>query len=175
MPRAKAGAPSGSEEPPTSVATAHDLIHDLDDVALRHDLSDVGSVQAQYAIPDPRESPAQDPVLVASQLVDRGRFPERLIMLKHRLLRVRPPVEYITPDGAFRKGSLGRIMGVVPAGSCITVVEPMMPVLVFLPSYIVTDTPPPKAGTPVQFSGLVHMWAHVRAVKNDEDCLATAK
>ncbi len=88
-------------------------------------------------------------------------------------------VEYINPDGTFRKGSLGRITGVVPAGSCITVVEPMMPVLVFLPSYIEEQRlqppakPPPKPN--VQFTGLVHMWAHVRAVKDDEDCLATQK
>ena len=69
-------------------------------------------------------------------------------------------------------GSLGRVVGVVAAGSCITVLEPLVPVLVFLPSYVVANQAAPPAGSASsqQFIGLVHMWAHVRATKDDTDC-----
>lgn len=154
--------------------TAQDLINDAAEVMPRRDFRNVGLEEAQYALPDPRQTPVPIPVFHASQLEDTSQFPAHWIMLKHRLLRARPPVEYINPDGSFRKGSLGRIIGVVPAGSCVTVVEPLDPVLVFLPTYIIDGKPrPPGPDTSVQFSGLVHMWAHVRATKNDEDCLST--
>jgi hypothetical protein len=173
-PGAKPGAAHGSAQPSVTPETSKELIRYATDVTLRRKLANVGSVGAQYAIPDPRETPLHDPLFVAPRLVDPAQFPAKWIMLRHRLLRIRPPVEYINPDGTFRKGSLGRIIGVVPAGSCITVVEPLLPVLVFLPTYVVADKPAPKAGSdaPVEFAGLVHMWAHVRATKDDEDCLA---
>ncbi|MFY9781044.1 MAG: hypothetical protein WAJ85_11110 [Candidatus Baltobacteraceae bacterium] len=162
-----------SAKPAQSAGSPLDLVADVSSVMLRHDLSSVGSVTAQYAIPDFRQTPPAGPLFAAPELIDRSKFPATWLMLKPRLLRVRPPVEYINPDGSFKKGSLGRIVGVVPPGSCITVVEPLVPVLVFLPSYIVANKPAPAgANAPVEFAGLVHMWAHVRATKSDEDCLA---
>jgi len=154
---------------------ASSLAQELVDVMLRHHIANVGMATTQYAIPNPRETPFRSPLFVANRLVDQDQFPATWIMLRHRLLRSRPPVEYISPDGAFRKGSMGRIVGVVPAGSCITVVEPLLPILVFLPSYVVANRPAPGAGSrvPEEFTGLVHMWAHVRATKDNEDCLTT--
>ena len=41
---------------------------------------------------------------------------------------------------------------------------------VFLPAHVVADRRPTKSDPLV---GLVHFWAHVRATKGDENCLAT--
>ncbi len=172
-PRAEPGA-ARSAQAPVTPETARDLIRYATDVTLRRDLAGVAAIRSQYAIPDPRETPLHDPLFDAKQLIDPAQFPAKWIMLKPRLLRVRPPVEYISPDGMFRKGSLGRIDGVVPAGSCINVVEPLLPVLVFVPSYVAQATPSGVASSKngVEFAGLVHMWAHVRATKTDQDCLS---
>jgi hypothetical protein len=94
-------------------------------------------------------------------------------MLRHRLLRSRPPVEYIDPDGSFRRGSLGKILGAVPAGSCVSVQETFVPVLVFVPSSLIAPKPSVPAGGATALSGLVHMWAHVRGSSTSEDCLAS--
>ncbi len=64
--QAKPGASRDSAQPPTTGATARDLIQDVRDVAVRHDLADVGDVAAQYAIPDPRASPASDALFAAA-------------------------------------------------------------------------------------------------------------
>jgi hypothetical protein len=151
------------------------FISDISDVALKHDVADFGPMGAQYVIPDPRATQVRDLLFTAKELVDPSRFPQTWIMLKHRLLRDRPPVEYINPDGSFKKGSLGRIIGVVPAGSCVTIVEALAPVLVFVPAYAIAGQAAPKAGSraPVELGGLVHMWAHVKASKEDASCLET--
>lgn len=170
LPRAKQ-VTQGAAQSPVSPKTAKDLIEYVTEVTLHRNVSNVGAIMSQYAVPDPRQTPVADPLFSASRLVDATQFPATWIMLRHRLLRVRPPVEFISPDGTFRKGSLGRIVGVVPAGSCITVVEPVQPVLVFLPSNVVENVPPPGTSS-VPLEGLVHLWAHVRATKDDENCLA---
>lgn len=158
---------------PVTRAVATDFITDATNVTLKRDVNDVHTLLTQYAIPDPRATPVITPLFTASQLVDKSQFPKELVMLRARLLRERPPVEYINPDGSFNKGSLGRIVGTVPAGSCVTVVEPLLPVLVFLPAWVIDNQPPPnpKSKAPVRLGGLVHMWAHVRAAKSDENCL----
>lgn len=155
--------------------TAINFISDISDVSLKHNVADFGPMGAQYVIPDPRATQVHDLLFTAKELVDPSRFPQTWIMLKHRLLRDRPPVEYINPDGSFKKGSLGRIIGVAPAGSCVTVVEPLAPVLVFVPAYAIAGQAAPKAGSraPVELGGLVHMWAHVEASKEDASCLET--
>ena len=157
--------------------TAIDFITDMTNVSLRHDVTGYGMMAAQYAIPDPRATPLRNALFSASELVDASEFPAKWIMLKHRLLRDRPPVEYVNPDGSFRKGSLGRVIGVVPAGSCITVIEPLQPVLVFVPTFAIEGKPMPARGSkePIALGGLVHMWAHVRASKSDAECLKTVQ
>lgn len=164
---------SPSRNPPVTPQTAQHLIEEMTDVNLRRDVANVGQIVAQYAIPDPRATPVIDPLFAPSELVDPKQFPPNAspawIMLRSRLLRDRPPVEFISPDGTFSKGALGRIVGAVPAGSCIRVVEPLLPVLVFLPAHVVEDKKPTK---PDPLVGLVHFWAHVKGTKNSENCLA---
>jgi hypothetical protein len=177
-PKAKSPAQTGNVTDthlPVPATTAIDFIRDIADVSIKHDVSGYGNISAQYAIPDPRATPLQNPIFSAGTLIDPKQFPAKWIMLKHRLLRERPPVEYVNPDGSFRKGSLGRVIGVVPAGSCISVVEPLTPVLVFVPMYAIEGKPAPAAtsSASTELGGLVHMWAHVRASKDDAHCLAT--
>jgi hypothetical protein len=136
---------------------------------------------AQYAI-DPPTKPPPDPLFDTPQLVG-PLYPRTLVMVKHRLLRSRPPVQFISPDGEVRKGSLGKIIGVVPAGSCIRVREPMKAVVVFLSSDVATPkvkatvppkvkaNAPPKVKANAALTGLVHIWAHVHGSKKaEEDC-----
>jgi hypothetical protein len=185
-PRGAPGSPHGSGQPVLTRRVAADFLEEVTDVTLRHNATNIGAIAAQYAIADPRASPAPQPGFVAKDLIDRDAYPRNLIMLRHRLLRNRPPVQYINPDGSFHKGSLGRILGAVPAGSCITVVEPFEPVLVFLPTSVISPPPAPpaaskspapqpaaapKSGGTVALGGLVHMWAHVRPAP-DVECLA---
>ncbi|MGA8574204.1 MAG: hypothetical protein WB609_00760 [Candidatus Cybelea sp.] len=164
---------SRSINPPVTPETARHLIEYMTDVNLRRNVANVGQVVAQYAIPDPRATPVINPLFTPPELVDPKQFPPNAsptwIMLRSRLLRDRPPVEFISPDGTFRKGTLGRIVGTVPAGSCISVVEPLLPVLVFLPSHVVAGQKPTKSDPLV---GLVHFWVHIKATKDDENCLA---
>lgn len=165
---------SSSINPQVTPETAQRLIAYMTDVNLRRDVVNVGQVVTQYAIPDPRVTPVISPLFTPPELVDPKQFPPNTsptwIMLRARLVRDRPPVEFISPDGTFRKGTMGRIVGAVPAGSCIRVVEPLLPVLVFLPAHVVADQKPTKSEPLV---GLVHFWAHVQASKDDENCLAT--
>jgi hypothetical protein len=164
---------SPSINPPVTPDTAKHFIEYMIDVNLRRHVDHVGQVVAQYAIPDPRVTPVINPLFTPPELVDLKQFPPYTsptwIMLRSRLLRDRPPVEFISPDGRFFKGSLGRIVGAVPAGSCISVVEPLLPVLVFLPAHVVADQKPKKSDPLV---GLVHFWAHVKATKDHDNCLA---
>jgi hypothetical protein len=158
---------------PRGAPQPKNLIEYMTDVNLRRNVANVGQVVTQYAIPDPRVTPVINPPFTPPELVDPKRFPPNTlptwIMLRSRLLRERPPVEFMSADGTFRKGTLGRIVGAVPAGSCISVVEPLLPVLVFLPAHVVANRKPTKSDPLV---GLVHFWAHVQASKHDEDCLA---
>lgn len=85
-----------------------------------------------------------------------------LLLLKARLLRDRPPVEYANPDGTFFRGSLGRVTGVVPPGGCVQLVEPAQPVLVFVGSDVAKLANVPKR----KWVGLVHIWIHVRPSSN---------
>lgn len=171
------GSPRSAGQPVLTRRVAADFLEEVTDVTIRHNAANIGAIAAQYAIADPRASPAPRPGFVAKELIDPNTYPRNLIMLRHRLLRNRPPVQYINADGSFHKGSLGRILGAVAAGSCLTVVEPFEPVLVFLPTSVIS--PPataakpaaPQASGTVALGGLVHMWAHVRPAA-DVECLA---
>jgi hypothetical protein len=141
-PRTASGSPQGSAQPNLPRGVAADLVKEVIQVSLGHQTANIGEIRAQYAIADPRETPAPNPAFDKKQLMDQNTFPRNLIMLRHRLLRSRPPVQFINRDGTFSKGSLGKIVGAVPAGSCITVVEPFEAVLVFLKKSVIS--PPPK-------------------------------
>ena len=180
--RTAPGSSRGSAQPVLTPQLASDFLKEMVDVTLDRHVGNVDRVTAQYAIADPREVPPVDPRFIAGKLVSPDTYPKQLIMLRHRLLRNRPPVQYINPDGKFRKGSLGKILGAVPAGACITVQEPLLPVLVFVPTDVVS--PPaakpssqapaaPAADGSQSLSGLVHMWAHVKGSSAAENCLLT--
>lgn len=158
---------------PLGIKTATDFLEALDEVNDRLDVDRARDVLAQYAIPasglaavhlDPAASapPVRKtslPLFRASTLVATDGGPTELVMLKPRLLRNRPPVEFVNPDGTFHKGSLGTITGVVSAASCVKVVEPMRPVLVFVTGEMSKHVP---GASTSQWTGLIHMWAHVR-------------
>ena len=174
-PRSAAGSPAGAQ-PLLSRQVASDFLNEMMDVSERRNAANVGPILAQYAIADTRQNIPASLQFSAVELVSAKMQPMALVMLRHRLLRSRPPVEYINPDGKFRKGSLGKILGAVPAGACVTVEEPFLPVLVFVPSWVVAPKPSPPAhpaSGPEPLSGLVHMWAHVRGSSAGEDCLST--
>ena len=164
--------PAGAAQPAVTPQTARGFVSDVTAVTIKRDFSRLGPIVAQYAIYDPRHKPPHDPLFDKRRLNDPKRYPDTWIMLKHRLLRGRPPVQYINPDGNFRKGSLGNIIGVVPAGSCIVVSEPLEAALVFLEWRHLSRKEPKKP--PEQLTGLVHMWAHVHGSKQGaQACLAS--
>ena len=168
-PRASAHAAGGV--PPVSRALAADFLEEMVDVTIRRDPAHIEPILSQYAIPDPRGAQPMRLRFDPREVVASKQFPLALVMLRSRLLRSRPPVQYINPDGKFRKGTLGAILGAVAAGACVTVVEPFVPVLVFVPTDVATGVPGPK-GAPQRLSGLVHMWAHVKGSNEGESCLA---
>lgn len=164
--------PKGSATAPVSPKVASDFLNELTDVNVRHATANVAQVVAQYAIEDPRQTHFASLQFRAAALVDIKTMPTSLVMLRSRLLRSREPVEFINPDGTFRKGKLGEIVGAVGAGSCVTLVEPFAPVLVFVPKWVLAGASPPPGSQPETLTGLVHMWAHVRGSKASDQCLA---
>lgn len=166
--------PRGATGPPPRIPrqVASQFLDEMTDVTIRRNAANIGPVLAQYAIADARHDFHGSLEFVGRDLIGTNMQPTALVMLRHRLLRSRPPVAYIDPDGTFHKGSLGKILGAVPAGACVTVEEPFLPVLVFVPSSLVGPNPsaPPKGSTAL--SGLVHMWAHVRGSTAGDNCLA---
>ncbi len=169
--------------------TAQTFVSEMTEVTLRQKMMKyVGEITAQYyAITDTRKKPSHDPLFVAPQRVG-GDYPRTLVMIKHRLLRSRPPVQYINPDTEVRKGSLGKIIGVVPAGSCIVEREPMQAVLVFPPfgappkvnanastKAKATQKTSPKVKTKAPLTGFVHLWAHVHGSKKAEEACPDVK
>ncbi len=172
-PRSAPGSLRGSP-PVVTRQVASDLLEEMTDVTDRRNAANIGPIRAQYAIADTGAGARRNLEFVAGELIG-PKMPTALIMLRHRLLRSRPPVEFINPDGTFSKGSLGKILGAVSAGSCVAVQEPFLPVLVFVPSWVASWKPgqpahPPKG--PQTFTGLVHMWAHVHGSSAGEDCLS---
>ena len=154
--------------------TARNFIRKMTAASINRDFSGRGQIVAQYAIADPRHKPPHDPLFDKAQLNDPKQYPDTWIMLKPRLLRSRPPVQYINPDGNFKKGSLGSILGVVPAGSCIVVSEPLEAALVILESKYTDPIAAKKKKPANHLTGRVHMWAHVHGSKQDaEACLAS--
>ncbi|MEA2786962.1 MAG: hypothetical protein QOF71_3066 [Candidatus Eremiobacteraeota bacterium] len=99
------------------------------------------------------------PLLRATDLIDENVLPAKLVMLKPRLLRNRAPLEFVNPDGSFHKGSLGKIVGALPAGTCIDVVDPLHPVLVFVTGPMAAHV---AGAATSEWTGLIHMWAHVK-------------
>ncbi len=170
-PRSLRGSPSISQ-PRVPPRVAAQFLNEMTDVAIRRNAANIGPVLAQYAIADSRRDFHGSLEFIARNLIATNTEPTAIVMLRHRLLRSRPPVVYIDPDGTFRRGTLGKILGAVPAGSCVTVLEPFLPVLVFVPSSLVAPKPRPPAKDATALSGLVHMWAHVRGSNVSEDCLS---
>jgi hypothetical protein len=161
---------AGVEQAPAqlSTGTALSFLDALEQVSLRRDLGRARNSLSQYAIEVPKAHAAATPAAGAEQtpvlfgpktLMEAADLPASLLMLKPRLLRSRPPVEFVNPDGTFHKGSLGRIIGAVRAGTCVSVVEPLQPTLVFVTSPLSDHIPGAKRH---DWIGLVHMWAHVQ-------------
>ncbi len=167
-----------TEKPQTSIGkrTAESFLGAINEVNRDRSMRRAGVLIAQYAIEPPAAqapaavpSPAASgnapavlqplPLLRTTDLIDESALPAKLVMLKPRLLRNRAPLEFVNPDGSFHKGSLGKIVGALPAGTCIDVVDPLHPVLVFV-------TKPMSAhiagAVDSEWTGLIHMWAHVK-------------
>lgn len=121
----------------------------------------------QYAVSLPSEVPEGDHK-GAVNLFTSGKalppstaYPLNLVMLRPRLLRDRPPVQFVNVDGSFRKGSLGNITGAVAAGSCVSVIEPIHSIEVFITTSELAHLPKDKAKD--KYAGIVHLWAHVQS------------
>lgn len=152
-------AESAAAAAPVKARTAADFIASTIDVASGN-LNQVHGVRSQYAIEIPlgAQSPPNNLLIDADKW--KSRQPAGVLMLEARLLRNRAPVVYVNPDGTFREGSLGRVIGAVPAATCVDVVEPVRFVLVFVDSKYVRGEKAPN-----HWYGLAHLWAHVRASK----------
>lgn len=78
---------------------------------------------------------------------------QTLVLTRAELARAAAPIvaNYI---GSESTGTLGRIIGAVPALTCVDLVESPRPVIVFVESDRLRD---PKKG----WDGLIHLWGHV--------------
>lgn len=124
-------------------------------------LSHAGNILAEYVILPPNAASSktsQASSVDAKALLAGDATVKTLLLLKARLLRDRPPVEYVNPDGTFFRGSLGNVVGVVPPGACVELVEPAQPILAFVESEVV-NVPNAQKG---KWVGLIHLWIHVR-------------
>lgn len=153
---------------------AETMFADMVDVNVHHVLARVASspteayavdarAMTQPATPAPGASPTAlgPPPVVPNMALDLADTPPTIVTVKSRLLRDRPPVEYVSPDGTFRRGSLGRIIGAVPVDARLTVCEPFRPVLVFVDSSELASAGTKRANASPSWQGLVHVWAHV--------------
>lgn len=160
--------PSGLETPPPTITqkTAQNFLGAISAVSIGRDLSHAENVLAEYVISPPNASAKSQESKVgfvdAKSLLADPPTATTLLLLKARLLRDRPPVEYVNPDGTFFRGSLGRVTGVVAPGGCVQLVEPAHPVLVFVGSDVAKLANVPKR----KWVGLVHIWIHVRPSSN---------
>lgn len=162
-PLPRPGQPEQEKAPPKiTQKTAQNFLEAISAVSIGRDLSRAGSTLAEYAIfPRNASSKSEDSkagYVDATALLTDPPSVTTLLLLKARLLRDRPPVEYVNPDGTFFRGSLGRITGVVPPGGCVRVVEPAQPVLAFVGSDVANLVNVPKR----KWVGLIHIWIHVR-------------
>jgi hypothetical protein len=177
--------PHATGGPHVGAQTAAAFVADMAQVE-RGDLSGACNVRAQYAVAQPAGVPLPSPEPSAAELAATSRpgcvaapigamppligpgswtspapRPNGLLILAPRLLRVAPPIVMVNPDGTFMRGSLGRIIGVVSAGSCVDVVDDdVRPVLVFVEEQYIRGKTPAKAD-PNHWTGLIHLWAHV--------------
>lgn len=144
--------------------TAQNFLTAINEVSNGRDMSHSppGDVLAEYVIyPHRAQSQEQSSnagYVEASALLSDPPAVSTLLLLKARLLRDRPPVEYVNPDGTFFRGSLGRVVGVVPPGGCVQEVDPGQPILTFVPSEAEKSPSVPKG----KWVGLIHVWIHVR-------------
>ena len=146
--------------------TAESFLAAINEVNRDRSMTRARALVAQYAIEPPAAASANAlpsarpmPLLRATDLIDENALPAKLVMLKPRLLRNRAPLEFVNPDGSFHKGSLGKIVGALPPGTCIDVVDPLHPVLVFVTGPMAAHV---AGATPSEWTGLIHMWAHVK-------------
>jgi len=158
---------------------AETMFEDMVDVNVHHDLERVSpSPTSEYAVdergmtapatPAPGSSPlAAGPTsAVANMAIDLTNTPASIVTVKARLLRDRAPVEYVSADGTFRRGSLGRIIGDVPVSAALKICEPLRPVLVFVDSSELASAGAKPVSGPPSWQGLVHVWAHVSSSAN---------
>ena len=81
---------------------------------------------------------------------------QTLVLTRPRLARADAPI--VNYAGTMRTGTLGRVIGAIRALTCVDLVEPPKPVLVFVQSSRLSHDP--KVGG---WDGLVHLWGRVRA------------
>jgi hypothetical protein len=157
-------------KPAISHATAENFAAAISTVSMKRDMSHAGNTLAEYVIlphsASGASAVASDGYVQSSSLLETMGPTTSLLLLKARLLRDRPPVEYVNPDGTFFRGSLGRITGVVPPGACIQLAEPAQPILVFVPSHQLTPVQQKTTNLTnpelEKWIGLIHIWIHVR-------------
>jgi hypothetical protein len=145
---------------PVKAAIAENFIASTTSVA-GGDLSKAAGVRSQYAIEIPASTQSVANPLPIKATSWQSRLPKGVLMLEARLLRSLPPVVYVNPDGTFREGSLGRVIGAVPAATCVDIIEPVRYMLVFVDSKYVRSERGPS-----HWFGLIHLWAHVHASEN---------
>lgn len=153
--------------PAITQQTAQNFLGAIRDVSQGADttLSHAGNILAEYVILPPNavaSKGSQASSVDAKELLAGPSSVKTLLLLKARLLRDRPPVEYVNPDGTFFRGSLGNVVGVVPPGACVELVEPAQPILAFVESEVV-NVPNGQKG---KWVGLIHLWIHVRPSDN---------
>jgi hypothetical protein len=149
--------------PAITQQTAQDFLGAIEEVSrgTSTTLSHAGSILSEYVILPPNAAESKDSQassVDAKELLAGPSSVKTLLLLKARLLRDRPPVEYVNPDGTFFRGSLGNVVGVVPPGACIELVEPAQPILAFVESEVVNLPNSQKH----KWIGLIHLWIHVR-------------
>lgn len=159
---AKTTAPAITQE------TAQDFLGAIKEVSLDKDMAlrRARNILSEYVILPPNalsSQPSKAGYVDAKELLNGPPSVKTLLLLKARLLRDRPPVEYVNPDGTFFRGSLGHIIGVVPPGACVELTEPAQPILAFVESEVVNIPNAQKK----KWIGLIHLWMHVRP---SEDC-----
>jgi hypothetical protein len=99
--------------------------------------------------------------LVAAEWIRPSPSAQHVQVLFPRLLRDRAPLTYMSADGAVKIGTLGRVIGVVPAGACVEAVGAARPVIVYVPS---KELNVHKSSETME--ALIHLWVHVQDSTN---------
>ncbi len=107
----------------------------------------LGELRDQYAV---------DPI-VAADWISATSSSTSVRLLAPRLLRDSPPLSFISPTGTIMIGTLGRVIGVVPGGSCIIRTDPARAILVYVESRRIDNR-----ALPGTVDGIIHLWAHVK-------------